>query len=269
MDESALTVDWVGDCIDALTQGLSQPPSQHLCDLIQTTLPTLRKRVVLYHIDLLPVAMDRNVNVMSENRGDSLAIWLDPNEDFEKNEIHVAGALIHFQMTEENYPYAKVSDTLPLEIYRTEWELISQTLTQMVLRLPNNERLKKAGFAKDKLINKSLEATEKHFIDPDYVAPQPNEVRARSLPLEVMALYFGLDKGRQKQLLELISKHAPDCVPYVDCLLKAVNQTGYETREQCVQLMVKCRNCLMMLDSCLVVDPKERLVYYSSGPQAY
>ena len=269
MNETALAVDWVGDCISALTQALGQSPSKHLCDLIQTTLPTLRKRIVLYHIDWLPVAMDRNVNMMSENRGDLLAIWLDPDENFEKNEIHVARALIHFQMTEEKYPYTKVSDSLPLETYRTGWELISQTLTQMVLRLPENERLKKDGFEIDKLIKESFEATQKHFIAPDYVAPQPNEVRARGLPLEVMALYFELDEDRQKQLLELVSKHAPDCLPYVDCLLKAVNQTGYETREQCVQLMVKCRDCLMMLDSCLVVDPKERLVYYSSGPQAY
>ena len=172
-------------------------------------------------------------------------------------------------MTEEKYPYTKLSDSLPLEIYRTGWELISQTLTQMVLRWPENKRLKKARFAIDKLIEESFEATQKHFIAPDYVAPQPNEVRARSLPLEVMALHFGLDEYRQKQLLELVSKHVPDCLPYVDRLLKAVNQTGYETREQCVQLMVKCRNCLMMSDSCLVVAPKERLVYYSSRPQEY
>ena len=172
-------------------------------------------------------------------------------------------------MTEEKYPYTKLSDSLPLEIYRTGWELISQTLTQMVLRLPENERLKKAGFTIDKLIKESFEATEKHFIAPDYVAPQPNEVRARGLPLEVIALYFELDEYRQKKLLELVSKHTPDYLPYVDCLLKAVKQTGYETREHCVQLMVKCRDCLMMLDSCLVVDPKERLVYYSSGPEEY
>jgi hypothetical protein len=269
MNDTALVVDWVGDCINALTQALGQSPSKHLCELIQMTLPTLRKRIAFYHIDLLPVAMDRNVNIMSEDRGDLLAIWLDPDENFEKNEIHVAGALIHFQMTEEKYPYAKVSDSLPLEPYRTGWELISQTLTQMVRRLPENERLKKAGFAIDKFIKESFEATQKHFVAPDYVAPQPNEVRARSLPLEVMALYFDLDDHRRKQLLELVSKHAPICLPYVDRLLKAVNQTGYETREQCVQLMVKCRDCLMMMDSCLVVDPKERLVYYSSGPQSY
>jgi hypothetical protein len=269
MNETALAVDWVGDCINALTQVLGQPPSKHLHELIQTTLPTLRKRIVLYHIDWLPVAMDRDVNMMSENRGDLLAIWLDPDENFGKNEIHLARALIHFQMTEEKYPYAKVSDSFPLEMYRTGWELISQTLTQMVLRLPENERLKKAGFTIDRLIKESFEAIQKHLLAPDYVAPQPNDVRARSLPLKVMALYFELDKDRQKQLLELVSKHTPDCLPYVDCLLKAVNQTGYETREKCVQLMVKCRNCLIMLDSCLVVDPKKRLIYYSSGPEVY
>jgi hypothetical protein len=269
MNQAILPVDWVGDCIIALTQALGQPPSERLCDLIQATLTTLQKRIVLYHIDLLPVAMDRDKKMMSESLADSIAIWLDPDEAFEKNEIHVARALIHFKMTEEKYPYVKVSDSLPLEEYRTGWELISQILAQMVLRLLENERLKKAGFSIDMLINESFEDIKKHFIVPDYVAPQPNEVRARGFPLEVMALYFELDEDRQKQLIELVSKHAPDCLPYLNCLLKAVKKIGYETREQCVQLMVKCRDCLKMFDSCLVVDPRERLVYYSSGPQAY
>jgi hypothetical protein len=269
MSETTSKVDWVGDCMDTLTQGLGQAPSRRLQDLVQATLPALQKRIVPYHIDLLPVAMDRSVNMMSENRGDFLAIWLDPDQDFEKNEIHIARALIHFQMTAERYPYTKVSDSLPLETYRTAWEMVAQTLTQMVLRLHENGRLKEAGFAIDKLIEESFEATKQHFVAPDYEAPQPNEVRARSLPLEVMALHFELDENKQKQLLELVSKYASDCLPYLGCLLRAVNQTGYETREKCVELMVKCRDCLRLLDSCLVVDPKERLVYYSSGPQAY
>ncbi len=270
LGESNLAIDWVDDAINTVTQGLDQAPSQCLCDLMQKTLPVLKKRIVLYPIDWLPVAMDRTVNVMSEDRGDFLAIWLDSQEDFDKKEVHIASVLVHFQLVQEEYPYAKVSDTLPFEAYRTGWELASQTLTQMVLRLPENDCLKRAGFAIDKLIKESFEATQKHFLAPDYVAPQPNEVRARTLPLEVMALYFGLDEDRQKQqLLDLVSQYASESLVYVDCLLKAVRQTGYETREKCVQLMVKCRDCLMMLDSCLVVDPKKRLVYYSSGPQAY
>lgn len=270
LGESDRAIDWVGDAVNAVTQALGQPPSRCLCELMQKTLPTLRKRMVLYHIDWLPVAMDRNVNMMSEDRGDFLAVWLDPQEDFDKNEVHIARVLAHFQLVWGKYPYAKVSDSLPFDIYRTGWELASQTLTQMVLRLPENDCLNRAGFAIERLIKESFEATQRHFLAPDYVAPQPNEVRARTLPLEVMALYFSLDEeGQKQQLLDLVSKYAPESFAYLDCLLKAVKQTGYETRENCVRLMVKCRDCLMMLDSCLVVDPAVRLVYYSSGPEAY
>jgi len=270
LDEIDLTTDWAGDTINDITQALGHVPSKCLSDLIQKTLPTLKKGLVLYHIDRLPVAMDRNVSMMSEDRGDFLAVWLDPKADFGKNEVHMARVLVHFQLTREEYPYAKVSDTLPLEIYRTGWELTAQTLTQMVLRLPENDCLRNMGFTIDELIRESFEATQKQFLSPDYAAPQANEVRARTLPLEVMALYFGLSEESQKQeLINLVSKYASESLPYVECLLRAVQEIGYETREKGVHLMVRCRDCLMMLDSCLVVDPKERLVYYSSGPESY
>ena len=163
-----------------------------------------------------------------------------------------------------------MSDTLPFEIYRPGWELTAQTLTQMVLRLPENDRLRSMGFAIDELVRESFEATRKHLLAQDYAAPQPNELRARTLPLEIMALYFGLKEGsRKQQLIDLVSKYASGSLPYVECLLRAVREVGYETREKCVQLMVRCRDCLMMLDSCLILDPKERLIYYSSGPEAY
>ncbi len=263
------TIDWAGDSINALIQAFERTPSIRLSDLIVEFLPKMKKRVVLYDLDWLPVAMDRNVNIMSEDRGDLLAIWLDPDEDYDKNQMLIAKALIHFQFLWEGYPRTKVSDTLPLEVYRTGWELVSETLTQMVLRLPEMDRLQKLGFPIDKLAKESFEATLRHFLAVDYVAPQPNEVRVRTLPLEVMALYFSLDEESQKKLIDVVSNRTPDSVEYIKRLLKAVQETGYETREKCVELMVKCRDCLSLMDSCLVVDPKERLVYYSSGPHAY
>lgn len=229
------------------------------------------RRLVLYDIDLLPVAMDRGgTNIMAEIRGDLLAIWLDPDEDFDKNQMLIAEAFVYFELLSEEYPHARVADTLPPGVSRTGWELISETLTQTVLQLPRCDRLEKAGFPVDKLAKDSLEATKKRLLAPDYLAPDRNEVRAKTVPLEVMALYFSLEEDSAKQeLQDLVAKRTPGYVKDIECLLKAVHQTGHETREKCVQLMVKCRNCLIMLDSCLIVDPKERLVYYSSGSQAY
>jgi len=90
------------------------------------------------------------------------------------------------------------------------------------------------------------------------------------LPLQLMGLYFGLDDDKQRQeLLDLVSKRAPEISTRLANLLKAVQEVGYETREDCVRLMVKCHNCFLALDSCLVIDPKKHLVYYSSGPRQY
>jgi len=266
----ATTIDWVSESINAVTQALGQPPSKCLSALIRQTIPALQKRLVLYHIDLLPVAMDRGGNITAEVRGDLLAIWLNPNEDFDKNQMFIAEALVYFELLSEEYPRARVADTLPPGVSQTGWERISETLTQTVLKLAGCDRLKKTGFPVDKLAKDSLEATKKLLLDPDYLAPDRNEVRAKTVPLEVMALYFSLEEDSAKQeLLGLVAKRTPGYVKDIECLLKVVQQTGHETREKCVQLMVKCRNCLIMLDSCLIVDPKEHLIYYSSGPQAY
>jgi hypothetical protein len=270
-NRDAVTTDWVSDSINAVTQALGQPPSKHLSHVIQETVPTLQKRLVFYHIDRLPVSTERSGRIgVTEEKGDSLAIWLNPNRDFDMNQMFIAEALVHFGLLSEEYPRAKVSDTLPPEVSRAGWKLVSETLTESVLRLPVHDRVKKAGFPVTKLARDSLAATKKQMLAPDYMAPDSNTVAARTFPLKVMALYFSLEKDSAKQeLINLVAKHAPSYVKDIECLLRAVQQTGYETRGKCVQLMVKCRNCLMMLDSCLIVDPKERRVYYSSGPQPY
>ena len=270
-NRDAVTIDLVSDSVNAVTQALGQPPSKHLSNVIQETALTLQKRLVFYHIDWLPISMERSGKIgVAEDKGNLLAIWLNPNRDFAMNEMFIAGTLLHFDLLSKGYPHAKVSDTLPPEVSRAGWKLVSVTLTQSVLRLPVYNRLQKAGFPVTKLGRESLKTTKQQFLAPDYVAPDSNAVAARTLPLKVMALYFSLEKDSAKQeLLKLVAEHAPGYIKDVECLLKAVQQIGYETREKCIQLMVKCRNCLMMLDSCLVVDPKERLVYYSSGPKAY
>ena len=270
-NRDAVTIDLVSDSVNAVTQALGQPPSKHLSNVIQETALTLQKRLVFYHIDWLPISMERSGKIgVAEDKGNLLAIWLNPNRDFAMNEMFIAGTLLHFDLLSKGYPHAKVSDTLPPEVSRAGWKLVSVTLTQSVLRLPVYNRLQKAGFPVTKLGRESLKTTKQQFLAPDYVAPDSNAVAARTLPLKVMALYFSLEKDSAKQeLLKLVAKHTPVYIKNVECLLKAVQQIGYETGEKCIQLMIKCCNCLMMLDSCLVVDPKERLIYYSSGPKAY
>ncbi len=143
-------------------------------------------------------------------------------------------------------------------------------LTLVILGLPENKCLREAGFELDKVIQTSFEATSRQFLAPDFVEPLGHELDAWTLPLQVMALYFGLDNNKQRQeLLDLVSKRAPEISARLACLLKAVQEVGYETREGCVRLLVKWHNCFFALDSCLVVDPKEHLVYYSSGPRRY
>jgi len=270
-NRDAITTDSVSDSVNAVTQALGQPPSKSLSQVIHQTVPTLQKRLVFYHIDRLPVSAERSGRIgVAEEKGDSLAIWLNPNRDFDMNQMFIAEALFHFGLLSEEYPRAEVSDTLPPEVSRAGWKLVSETLTQSVLRLPIHDRVKKAGFPATRLARDSLAATRKQMLAPDYVAPDSNTIAARTFPLEVMALYFSLEKDSAKEeLINLVAKHAPSYVKDIECLLRAVQQTGYETREKCIQLMAKCRNCLMMLDSCLIVDPKERLIYYSSGPQPY
>jgi len=270
-DCDAVRIDWVSDSVNAVTQALGQPPSKSLSHVIHETVPALQKRLVFYHVDWLPVSTERSGRIgAAEEKGDSLAIWLDPNRDFDMNQMFIADALIHFGLLSEEYPRAEIADILPPDVSRAGWKLVSKTLTKSVLQLLAYDRLKKAGFPVTKLARDSLATTKKQKLAPDYVAPDSNTVAARTFPLEVMALYFGLEKDSAKQeLINLVAKHAPGYVKDIECLLRAVQQTGHETGGECVQLMVKCRNCLMMLDSCLIVDPKERLVYYSSGPQPY
>ncbi|OGO01448.1 MAG: hypothetical protein A2Y59_04160 [Chloroflexi bacterium RBG_13_52_14] len=267
----AVTTDWVSGSISAVIQALGQHPSKSLYDVMKKTIPALQKRVVFYHIGQLPISMERGDRIgMAEAKGDLLAIWIDPDRDFDMNEVFIAGTLFCFDLLSKGYPRAKVSDTLPPEVGRAGWKLVSETLTQSVLQLHVYNRLKKAGFTITKLAKESLETTKRQLLAPDYAAPDSNAVAARTLPLNVMALYFSLEKDSAKQeLIKLIAERAPGYINDVECLLKAVQQTGYETREKCIQLMVRCRNCLVMLDSCLIVDPKDRLVYYSSGPQPY
>lgn len=267
-DSAAL--DPVSASISAMTQALGQPPSGRLSALVQRIVPILQKRLIPYPIYWLPVALDRAVDILAEERDDSLAFWLNPDEDSDKNEMHIAAVLVHFELLAQGYPFSRVSDTLPPMVSQTGWELIAQTLTWRVLKLPQNLCLKQAGFPVGELAKHSLESSKKRLLASDYVPPDRNEVRARTLPLEVMALYFCLEEESDRhQLLELVATRATDYVENVQSLLKAVQQTGFETREKCVELMVQCRNYLMMLDSCLVVDPVGRLVYYSQGPQAY
>lgn len=114
------------------------------------------------------------------------------------------------------------------------------------------------------------EKVSSQLLAPDFVDPLIWELDAWTLPLQLMGLYFSLDKDDKRQeLLDLVSNHAPGISTRLACLLKAVQEVGYETREDCVRLMVKCHNCFLALDSCLVVDPKEHLVYQSSGPRKY
>jgi len=263
-------VDYGSDGINAVKQALNQTPSYRLCDLMNRVLPQLRKKVLVYHIDRYPLKKFRSVNLMCEDRGESLAVWLDPGEEFSKNEVLIARALFHFSLVRDGYPYAKVADTLPDETTRTNWELFCEELCLAVLGLPENKYLIEAGFDIGELIQAKFKATREKLIASDFIDPPIQELNAWTTPLQLMGLYFGLEKDNQRQeLIDLVSNRAPGISTRLVCLLKAVQEVGYETREDCVKLMVKCHNCFLALDSCLVVDPKERLVYYSSGPRVY
>ena len=263
-------VDYGSDGISAVSQALNQAPSDRLCSLINRVLPELRKRMLFYHIDKYPLRKYRSVNLMCEDRGSIMAIWLDPDEDLSNNEVLIARALFHYGLVREGYPYAKVANTLPDETTRTNWELFCEVLDLEVLGLADNKYLREAGFEMDKSIQAKFESTREQLLAPEFVDPPNMELNAWTLPLQLMGLYFSLDKDDKRQeLLDLVSRRAPRISTSLACLLKAVQEVGYETREDCVKLMVKCHNCFLALDSCLVVDPKEHLVYYSSGPLRY
>jgi len=263
-------VDYGSDGINTVCQALNQTPSDRLRSLINRVLPELRKRMLFYHIDRYPLKIFRSVDLMCEDRGSSMAIWLDPGEELGKNEVLIARALFHFGLVRDGYPYAKVADTLPDETTRTNWELFCEVLGLAVLGLPENKYLIEAGFDIDESIQAKFESTRGQLLAPDFVDPPIHELDAWTLPLQLTGLYFSLDKDDKRQeLLDLVSNRAPGISTRLACLLKAVQEVGYETREDCVKLMVKCHNCFLALDSCLVVDPKEHLVYYSSGPRRY
>lgn len=268
----ATPTDIVSDSIDELNMALGQPPSESLSNLVQSIIPKLKKRVVAYHLDLYPVRIDKlGSDIIVEEHQDIITLWLNPKGNFDMNQMLIARALMHFKLLFDKYPYARASDTLPPGISRIGWEAISETLTKTVLQLPGDDNLKTAGFPVDNLAKASLASVKKQLVSPDWQAPDPQEtIMIRVFPLNVIALYFNLAEDCLKQeLLALVRKRAPNCIKDVELLLEAVKRIGYETREKCTQLMVACRNYLRMYDSCLIVDPKRRLIYYSSVAKTY
>ena len=266
------TTDIVSDSVDALNMALGQPPSKSLSNLVQSVVPKLKKRVVVYHLDLYPVLIDKlGSDIIAEEHQDIITLWLNPEGNFDMNQMLIARALLHFKLLFSKYPYARASDTLPPGISRIAWEAISETLTKTVLQLPGDDNLRTAGFPVDNLAKVSLASVKKQLISPDWRAPDSHDmITTRIFPLNVMALYFNLGEDCLKQdLLALVRKRAPNCIKDVELLLEVVKKTGYETREKCTQLMVTCRDYLRMYDSCLIVDPKRRLIYYSSVAKAY
>jgi hypothetical protein len=267
---SDISADYGSDGINAASQALNQTPSERLCSLIRRVLPELKKSLLFYHIDRYPITKFKSVNLMAEDRGSFIAIWLDPNEELIKNEAHIARALFHYELIRKGYPYAKVADTLPDETTRTNWELFCEVLGLAVLGLPENKYLREAGFNIDELIQASFESTRGQLLAPDFADPPIHELDAWTFPLQLMGLYFGLDRDEQRQeLVELVSNRASGISTRLSCLLKAIQEVGYETREDCVGLMVRCHNCFLALDSCLVIDPLQRLIYYTSGTRRY
>ncbi len=270
-DQKTLETDYVGESINAVAQAFEQPLSKALSDIIREVVPILQKRLVLHHISSLPVHLDKEGTFgQAEAQGDLLLIWLDPGKGFDDNQAFIAETLIHFELLSKGYPYAKVAESLPFEQGRAGWEAIAETLTCAVLSLPINDRLRKAKFAVDTYAMERLEATRRRLSDPSYIEPRPNEARAKTVPLEVMRLYFSLESSMAKQeLLNLVADRLANYTKGIRRLIEVIQKQGHSSQEECVQLMVECRNCLLLLDSCLVIDPQKRLVYYSSGPRSY
>ena len=182
--------DWVRDSIDAVAMALGQPLSRNLSDLIQEAIPILKKRLVFYNLDWHLIPINRGgADIIAEEQGSLLILWLKPDESFDKKQMLIADVLVYFKLLSEDYPYAIVSSTLPPMVSRTGWEVISDTLTKTVLQLPGYERIKNAKFPVDDLAKESLKVTRERLLSPDYLAPGPNDIRSRTLPLEVMALY--------------------------------------------------------------------------------
>lgn len=272
LGRDATPADIVSDSIEKLNIALGQAPSESLSNLVQSVLPKLKRRVVVYHLDLYPVRDDKlGSDIIVEECQDIITFWLDPKGNFDMNQMLIAGALMHFKLLFDKYPYARVSDALPPGISRIGWEAISETLTKTVLQLSGDDDLRAAGFPVDNLAKVSLASMKKQLLSPDWQAPNSQDtIMIKTFPLNVIALYFNLKEDCLKQeLLALVRKRAPTCIKDVELLLEAVKRIGYETREKCTQLMVACRNYLRMYDSCLIVDPKRRRIYYSSVAKTY
>lgn len=149
------------------------------------------------------------------------------------------------------------------------WEIVAETLQKCVLDLPVNELLKSAGYKVDVVAERSLDAILGELCSANYVPPRFNEVEHRTLPLELMSLYFRLPSRRRGRLLEVVDGVAEDVAQNLRGMAKAVAESEFSTQSECVEAMRACHSILGILDSCLVYDPARRLMYHSSGPIAY
>ena len=266
--------DCVEESSDAVAQALGRQPSDALRGVIEEELPVLGKKLVLQHISRLPMHLDRrnrrHTLVQAQTQGDALLVWLDPKRDVSHNEMLIAEALTYFARLFCGYPYAMAADKLPFEEGRLGWEHIADTLTQAILGLHVTEHLRKKGFDLAERAMQRLRATMDRVSKPDYREPQPEEAATKAFPLEITELYWSLESDSARQdLLGIVKGQVPSCAQEVGRLIEVVRRGRFSSQEDCVELMVACRNSLRLRDSCLVIDPRKRLVHRSRGATSY
>jgi hypothetical protein len=256
-------IDHVDESMRAIEDaiGTSDP---RLSAVVEQVLPRIGKRLVFHHKNSHPRRHERFFDVSAESMDNELHIWIDPTALANDVALEVAGVLVAYELKKEGYPRARPGPHFPVELFsRQVWELVAKHLEMSILHLAEITRLATAGFDTNTRARRSYEALEESIRSADYEAIGLNDLRAKTLPLQLMSKALMLEADDRHALLELVASKDTLLASETRKLIGAVEQNGYDTQERAVQSMVACHNLLWMLDTCIVIDDKARKIYGS------
>lgn len=265
-DGAGAPSDVVQETLKAIQDVTGGTADQRLIRLIEQTLPGLGQRIVFHHKNFHPRRRERLFDVAAEPAGEELHIWIDPSIDPEEFAQNIAGVVIAYGLKAEGFPRARPGSHFPHNLFsRQVWELLAKELEMSILHLAESRRLADAGFDVDSVARKSLEFLSAILESDDYEPIDPNDLRAKMVPLQLMSKAVLLAQQDRAHLLELVARKDPHISSTTAKLIRAVEHAGFETREQAVRAMVACHDLLLMLDTCVVIDDVACRIYGSQS----
>jgi hypothetical protein len=252
----------------AIQEATGSPPDRRLVRLLSRILPRVGKALTFAHVKQFPVRVEKGPEVHAQEQPELICIWLDPAGRQSVNHFGIAQAVTYFSLVHDKYPTAYSGPASPEA--RFFWLQVARILEKSVLQRAANVRLRKSGYRSEvrHVAQQFLLASLRRLRSSDFTPPQETELRAFSLPLEALGLYFSLSTtAHRRTLLRALDSAAPESAAATHRLISALRRTGFTTPQQCVNAMVACRRVLWrpeMMESVLIHDPVARKVHFFS-----